>query len=485
MNDFGFITFLYILNIIFGILVVIYALLNLRSPETAISWILVIYLLPGFGLLLFLLFGINWKKHRLINQVPEETFGKYLKSIIEKQQVYLDMLLAQKTNEGLNDQLKIIRMLLNSSNSILTFNNDLEVYHHGKNLFSQLLKDLASASHSIHMEYYIWRSDEVGEQIKEILIQKSLAGVKVKLIFDGVGSFRKISFQYRRELKAAGVEFKYFLDPLAVARLKINYRNHRKVVVIDGIIGYTGGMNIGSEYIHGIDHIKYWRDTHIRLKGNVVYMLQAIFLTDWFNSGNPLLIDDHFFPDFSIEGHDLKIQLAVSGPDSQFDAIENVYFTMITNANKSVLIQSPYFVPGKSMMRTLETTALSGVSVELMMTGIPDKRIPFWAAQTYFEELLRAGVKIYLYQKGFLHSKVVVADDLVASIGSGNMDARSFHLNYEINTIFYDPVVCQGLREQFLEDLKDCREVTLDSVLNTSLTIKLRNAICRLSAPLM
>ena len=266
--------------------------------------------------------------------------------------------------------------------------------------------------------------------------------------------------------------------------MKFNYCNHRKIVVIDGHVGYTGGFNIGDEYIDGGNRFNYWQDTHIKLHGDSVRMLQAVFLTDWMNSTKERISNRKYFP-LSKSSTGLPAQIAVSGPDSKWSSIHQLYFSMITNANNKIYIQSPYFIPDRSILKALETAALSGVDVQLIMTGNPDKKLPFWTAQTYFDTLLNAGVKIYLYKKGFLHSKVIVVDDLISTVGSCNMDIRSFHINYEINAVIYDKESSNNLSTQFLKNVEDSILVKRTVLLKRDLLIKTRDSICRLLAPLM
>ena len=336
------------------------------------------------------------------------------------------------------------------------------------------------------MEFFIWTSDKLGEEIKNILIQKVKEGVEVRLIFDGVGSFGRIGYKYRSELKHSGVQYKYYLDLFApFSIIKVNYSNHRKIVVIDGKISYTGGMNVGYEYITGGKRFATWKDTQIKLVGDSVKLIQTVFLVDWYNSKNELLLDDKYFPKNTEVTQEMHVQIATSGADSEWDSIQQMYFTMITNANKEIYIQTPYFVPDQSIMTALETAALSGISVNILMTGIPDKRIPFWAAHTYFKPLLKAGVNIFLYKKGFMHSKIVVVDGSMVSIGSCNFDIRSFHINFEINTIIYDSNIASEMIENFYTDLRFCETVSKEYLDNIGILKSFRNSAMRIFSPIM
>lgn len=473
------------INILMVVIISLMILLDTsKPPEVTFAWLMIIFIFQFIGIFIYILTGINYKRNKIVRHLPEETYRNELEDIItEQKKLYRDLKIE---NEDTSDMVKAMSLLLNCSNSIVTLNNSTKLYHHGHDLYKDLIRDLKEATHSIHMEYFIWKSDKLGERIKDILIQKAKAGIEVRLIFDGVGSFNRISLKYKRAMRKVGIKIIYFLDPLATPLkfLKFNYCNHRKIVVIDGHIGYTGGVNIGEEYITGGEMFEYWRDSHIRLRGDTVRMLQAIFLTDWYNSTNERIVDRKYFPVSSRQGG-FPMQLAVSGPDSKWSSIHQLYFSMITNANRKIYIQSPYFIPDASILKALETAALSGVDVHLMMTGKPDKRLPFWTAQTYFSSLLSAGVKIYLYNRGFLHSKVIIVDDLISTVGSCNMDIRSFHINYEVNAVMYDKHISEQLKEQFFIDVEYSHLIDKSFLKKKNILYKFRDSLCRLTAPLM
>ncbi|QEN07401.1 cardiolipin synthase [Oceanispirochaeta crateris] len=477
--------YLYYANFLVTLGAVIIILLSNKESESTIAWLLIIMVLPVWGLLFYILFGIDVKKYKVIQQRPEELFAEKLRPLLQSQKELIrDSEIGD--SESLSDVLKSMNLLLNANQAALTIDNSVNLFYTGEELFKNLINELEHAKESIHMEYFIWKSDELGKKIKDILVRKAQEGVSVKLIFDGLGSFGRISFQYKKDLRNAGVEFSYFKDlNRFIARLKINYSNHKKIVIIDSRIAYTGGMNIGSEYIDGGKRFDSWRDTHIRLQGNSVRILQTIFLTDWFNCGHEMLVHDDFFPEQQEKKKGIPLQIAVSGPDSQWNSIELLIFNIITNANHEVYIQSPYFIPDLAIMRALESAALSGIKIKLMMAGIPDKKIAWWTAYTYFEPLLRAGVRILHYKGGFLHSKVVIMDNIVSTIGTCNMDIRSFRLNYEVNAVFYDQKINMELKDHFMEDEKKCREITLDEMQTMKISRKLRNSVCRLFSPLM
>ena len=479
-------SFGYYLNILFYIIVfaiTIRILLGNRSPAWSISMLLILYFLPVLGIPFYFLNGVNWKKRKIVKHIPERIFKANLGELIQRQQHFLK----DVPPEYENDTVKNVRMLLKSSGAIMTMNNQVAVYNEGSGLFDDLISDLEKAEKSIHMEYFIWRSDELGERVADVLKRKSEEGVEVRLLFDGVGCFRMMRLKYKRQLKHAGIEIKYFLDPLnPLTGWLLNYCNHRKIAVIDGKTAYTGGMNIGREYIDGGKRFASWRDTHMRLRGETVNLLQAVFLADWENSGGQVENEHDYIvpPEESYE--DLPIQIVTSGPDSDWHSLKDLFFNLICNANEEVLIASPYFVIDEAIEEALVTAALAGVRVKVIMTGAPpDKWVPFWVAHTYYERLIDAGVEFYQYQKGFYHSKYLIADGKIVTIGTCNMDMRSFQLHYEVNAVLYDSIKAEILKEVFIEDISNSRKISYEECENLGFLRKLRNSIFRILAPLL
>lgn len=473
---------LYSVYIIFTVILVVKILLDNNSPEVSVAWILSIIFLPYAGAVLYLLGGINWKKHKILKHRPEITFQEELGTILDRQKIFMGEISTRIDN----DIAKTMILSLQSSNSIITLNNKTELFFSGESLFNSLLEDLEKAVKSIHLEYFIFRSDNIGNKIADILKKKSKEGVKIRILFDGVGCFNKISRKFKKNLLEAGIIIKYFLDPTNVlAGRLLNYCNHRKIVVIDGEIAYTGGMNIGDEYITGGKKFDSWRDTQVRLEGESVKMLQSVFLSDWRNSGGETEQNNNYFPSTVEAEENLPMQIVVSGPDSDWYSLEKLFFNIIMNANSVIYMQTPYFIPNSSLLNALETTALCGVEVNLMITGNPDKRIPFWVADTYFDSLLSAGVNIFLYKKGFLHSKVLIVDDTISTVGSCNMDIRSFHLNYELNAIYYNEKITKQMIDQFKRDLQFCVKINDTDRKKQNVLKRLRNSIFRIISPVL
>ncbi|MFO7848339.1 MAG: cardiolipin synthase [Spirochaetia bacterium] len=467
---------------LFVVVLTIRILLDNKTPEVSIAWLLAIYFLPYIGAAIYLLSGVNWKKKKIMKQLPEKTFEKFLGPVLEQQMEFMK----GEWDNIENDIVKNITLGIKSGNSIITLNNAVEMFHQGYPFFEKLFQDLENAVDTINMEFFIFRSDEIGRRIKDILERKAEEGVKVKMIFDGVGCFNKMSRRFKKELQMSKIETRYFLNPMNVLSGRLlNYCNHRKIVVVDGKTGYTGGMNIGLEYIDGGKRFHSWRDSMVRVEGEAVQMLQGVFLSDWYNSGGEMVHDAGFFPEAEQRTQQLPMQIVCSGPDSEWNSLRMMFAGLIHNANDKIYIQSPYFVPETTIMNALTTAALSGVEVHLMMTGIPDKRIPFWVAQTYFEELIGAGVYVHLYEKGFLHSKTMVIDGSIATIGSCNIDVRSFNLDYEVNAFFYSEKIAADLIEKFNEDSAECRSISASDIREVTFVGRLRNSVFRIIAPLL
>lgn len=464
-------------------------ILDNKPPQSSLAWLLTVYFLPFVGLFIYLLAGVNWKKHKILQQRPEEVFKEQLDDVIQQQRNFMDSPQCFVDKAAQPDIKKAVRLLSSSSHTPVTLYNQAQIFDDGRAYFEQMKADLQAAQDFIHMEFFIWKSDKLGTEVADILCQQARNGVEVRLIFDGVGCFWKMSRAYKRRLREAGVDYRIFLDPLTprIAPLA-NYLNHRKIVVIDGQISYLGGMNLADEYIDGGPHFDSWRDTGVRFEGEITQQLQTVFVTDWYNSSQILLKHARYFPKIKLEHQPaafLPVQLACSGPDSDWPSIKQLLFNLIINADHTVYIQSPYFIPDTGIMDALSTAALSGVEIHLMMTGQVDKRMPYWAAETYFEPLLKAGVKIYRYQAGFLHAKTICVDNTITSIGTCNMDIRSFDLDYEVNAVFYDRRIARELLDQFQRDLKHCDQLQWDNLNRRNLFFKLRNSLFRLFSPLM
>jgi cardiolipin synthase len=334
----------------------------------------------------------------------------------------------------------------------------------GEEKFPEVLEAIRNAKHHIHIEYYIYEWDEIGEQVAELLIQKANEGVKVRFIYDDFGS-PNIKKKTEERMRKAGIEIYPFQKVhFYLLANRLNYRNHRKIIVIDGQIGFTGGINVSDKYINNGSHKLFWRDTHLRIDGPGVFYLQYLFLTDWnFCSGKVLAPEKFHFSVPTDSKDDCFLQVAASGPDSVQPSILFSLLQAIYLARKEILITTPYFIPGDSILQALRIAALSGLSVKLLVPGVADSRLVNAASKSYYEDLLCAGVDIYMYQKGFVHAKTLVADGILSIIGTANMDLRSFELNFEVNVMLYDRKFSEQLRTVFFKDLEDAEKIDKDA----------------------
>ncbi|MGG2066674.1 MULTISPECIES: cardiolipin synthase [unclassified Bacillus (in: firmicutes)] len=476
------ISFLGILSTLFTIsafLIGFVIFLENRHPSKTLTWLMVLGVFPVVGFFAYLLFGQNFRRKRMFQKkalLDEQAFLQY-----KGNEYYQDRILKKHEHQELLFRLADRLGALN-----ISFHTETRVLTNGEETFQSILDGLKKAKHHIHMEYYIVRDDKIGTKIKDILIQKAKEGVKVRFLYDAVGSF-KLSKTYIEELNHAGVEMvPFFPVRFPILNDKINYRNHRKIVVIDGNEGFVGGLNIGDEYLGENKYFGFWRDTHLYLRGEAVQSLQLIFLQDWFYMTGEAVLTPNYLQAEAVEGEGQGgVQLVAGGPDSKWETIKHLYFAMIASARKSIWIATPYFIPDDDILSALKVAALAGMDVRLLMPSKPDKRTVFYASRSYFPELLEAGVKIYEYEKGFLHSKIVIVDSDLASIGTANMDMRSFHLNFEVNAFLYDTNSIRKLVADFEEDLQVSNEIYVDRFKKRRLVMRIVESTYRLLSPLL
>lgn len=473
----GYISLLTSMSVIFIAFVIF---LENRHPSQTLTWLVVLGSFPLVGFIFYLLFGRNYKKEKMFRR----------KYILDKQAFLRfegenDPVNEEKIKQMADHQRKLFYLAQNLGHSPISFATQTKVLTNGDETFKEILTSLKEATHHIHLEYYIVRHDEIGQEIKEILIQKAKEGIKVRFLFDAVGSWQ-LSKKYIAELRQAGVE----IIPFGPVRLpflnsKINFRNHRKIIVIDGSKGFVGGLNIGDEYLGRVESFGFWRDTHMMLKGEAVRSLQLIFLQDWYYMTNQNILSADYLSPVLEENIHGGVQLIAGGPDNEWSVIKNIFFSMITSAEKSVWIASPYFIPDEDISSALKVAALSGIDVRLLMPQRPDKKIVFYASRSYFPELLEAGVKIYEYKKGFMHSKIVIVDEELASIGTSNMDMRSFHLNFEVNAFLYRTRSTQKLVKEYINDLKNSRKIDISKFKKRHIGYRMIESTSRLLSPFL
>ncbi len=473
--------------LIYALTVVAFIILENRSPQSTFAWILLFLVFPVGGLVIYLFFGRSWKAFSYENKLTRQEIGGDLIRVLSPRLSSERDVIKQLTREKKASYKKrLLELVSRNSHAALTGRNQLELLQNATAKYPRLLKDLQQARHSIHLEYYIWTDDEFTRQIKAALIDRAKAGVEVRCLYDASGG--KLGKAYLHELRQAGVKIHPYRPYWSIFKLHtINYRSHRKIAVIDGRIGYVGGLNLDKDQLDGGRYFDCWRDTHLRLQGEAVNILQAIFVTSWYNTTGDKLSDETYFPDMSQTiTNFLPVQITISGPDSRWGAIRQLYFYMILAAEETVHIQSPFFIPDESINEALKAAALAGVDVKMMAAPRGTTySIPYWAANTYFYELARAGVRIFLYQKGYFHPKTLNIDSSVCSVGTANMDIRSFSINYEVNAVIYDKETAEQLEHDFLDDLQYCTEFDPEEYKKRHPLIRFRDSLARLASPIL
>lgn len=479
-------TLLFYLLSLYALMVVSFLIMENRSPHSTFAWMLLFAIFPVGGVMIYFFFGRDWKafsrENKLVRQELGRDLTRTLAPILSQQGAEIQKL--QQADVPCYNK-KLLELVRRSATSVLTVHNQVEILQNASQKYPRLIEDIEQATSSIHLQYYLWASDPFTERLKNLLIDKLEQGVEIRLLYDPIGSLLELSYRYVREMRAAGIKM-YPFSPIYKLHT-IGYRNHRKIAVIDGKVGYTGGLNIGQEHLDGGRGFSSWRDTHTRLTGEAAQMLQGIFVTDWYNATYEKLSDQRYFPSV-VDECDLylPIQITTSGPDSRWEAIRQLYFFMILAAERRIYLQSPFFIPDASISEALRTVALSGVEVKLMLAPRGDgNQTPYWAANTYIQEMAAAGIEVFLYQKGYFHSKTLNIDSAICSIGSANMDIRSFSINYEANVVIYDEKTAKKLEQDFLDDLKHCAQFSLTRYKKSNPIYRFRDSVARLFSPLL
>lgn len=447
------------------------------------AWLMVLFFIPILGFVLYIFFGRNLKKKNFYKLFIEEQ--EYVQAEADKQLAAFAEG-ADDSSQLMQNYAQLINMNIRSSHGLLSSDNEIVIYSDGHEKFAALFEDIRSARAEINIQYYIIQPDALGKQLRDELTRKAREGVKVRLLYDEVGS-KRISRHFFRELRAAGGEVEVFFPSLLKPlNFRINNRNHRKLCIIDGSIAYIGGFNVGDEYLGQVPKFGYWRDTHLRITGNAVSHIQGRFILDWHQAGSHERGDYGEFV-FNMEQHTgtSPVQIITSGPNSATEHLKNMYIKLILSAKESVYIQTPYFIPDTSFMDACKIALLSGVDLQIMIPNKPDHPFVYWATWAYAGDLLNYGARILLYENGFLHAKTIVADGEVASVGTMNIDSRSFRLNFEVNAIVYDRKIAGQLQDIFLNDTRLCSELTLERYTQRSLLIKLKEGISRLLSPIL
>ncbi|MBR5248670.1 MAG: cardiolipin synthase [Lachnospiraceae bacterium] len=468
-------------NLLFAIAIVFF---ERREPKSVWAWLLLLYFVPILGFIFYLLVGIDMRKRKMFRIKEVED---HISEAIRQQEHQLKSRHWEDLDANIAGFSDLVMFNLENCGAMLTDSNDVDILVDGNVKFDTLIEDLKQAKSFIHMQYYIIRDDVLFHRIKEVLEQKVKEGVEVRVLFDAMGC-RSVGHGYWKKLNEHGILTAEFFPALfRRLHLRINYRNHRKIVVIDNKVAYVGGFNVGKEYIGLDDKFGYWRDTHLRIKGNAVLGLQLRFLLDWnYAARENLFSESKYFTGIEPGTRDhCEIQIISSGPDNSLEQIRDNYMRLIHKAQKSIYIQTPYFIPDESVLEALLMAARSGIEVNIMIPCKPDHPFVYWATYSYIGDMVMAGAKCYTYDNGFLHSKGLIVDDKVLCFGTANMDIRSFALNFEVNAVVYDERKAREMVGIFKEDLKHCTRITRDLYARRKLIIRVKEQVCRLMSPLL
>ena len=466
---------IYVVYKIIVILAVIHVILDNRQPAKTMAWTMVIYFVPVVGIVFYLFFGINTRKERYVSDRSMNQLTKRSMLEFAEQQ---DLQLPEKHKP-------LIDLFINQNLSLPFKDNQVDILTDGYQFIHHLLADIRLAQNHIHIDMYIIADDALGELIADALIDKAHEGIEVRLIYDDVGCWN-VKHRFFERMREEGIEVRSFM-PVRFPSFtsKVNYRNHRKIIVIDGKVGFIGGMNIALRYVQGTGK-QSWRDTMLRVRGGAVYALQRSFLMDWYFVDRTLLSDRKYYPNnISGESNNCLAQVVTSAPVTPYPEIMQGYVRIITGAKNYLYLETPYFLPNESVLFALKTAAMAGVDVRVICPRQSDAKFVEWASRSYLREVMEAGVKVMLYETGFLHSKLMVCDDMVSTCGSTNVDFRSFDNNFEANIFFYDQDLALRIKDVFLEDetqsvlLKDTPEWT-----NRKILTRLWESLTRMLSPL-
>ncbi len=444
-----------------------------RNPVKSLAWITVLCFLPVIGLVFYLFFGRSFKNKRLITRAMK-------RKLLKRERIrQVDFTKLTHSEESI----QLIRLGHKLTGSIYFPGNEIEIFTEGKSKFDALKNDLERAERSIYIQYYIFEEDNIGREISEILIRKSLSGVKVRIIYDHVGCFQ-VSKSFYRRMSEAGIEVHpFFKVTFPEFATRVNWRNHRKIVVIDAKVGYIGGMNIADRYINGVDGST-WRDTHLRIVGPSVAGLLYSFALDWTFMNLPPFEDKT--PRYNVQPNDnAGIQIMTSGPIGQWHNIAMMFLKALGSAKKCIYIETPYFLPTESLLKALAAAALSKVDVRIIIPRKPDSVMLRLASRSYIGQCLRAGIKFYFYEPGMLHAKTIIIDDEITTTGSTNFDFRSMEYNFECNVFVYSKEFNERMKKIFFDDLENCTRITITHWRHRPFVQKLKESFARLLSPVL
>ncbi|MEX2415251.1 MAG: cardiolipin synthase [Paenibacillaceae bacterium] len=454
-----------------------------RNPSKTVAWLTIMIVIPVIGFVMYYYLAQGYKQRRRVKRIGGQMSTQaraFLASLAHPVDHTTEL-----DGRTVQEHRRMFAYLGSLADAPMTSCNEITVYADCNETYTSMLAAIAEAVDHIHMQFYTIRSDRVGQRFQQLLMAKALAGVQVRVLYDGVGSYN-LDQTFIREMKQAGIEVSSFLPPLiAFFDKRVNYRNHRKILVVDGKVGFMGGLNIGEEYVGGNQRLDYWRDTHLRLRGDAIYYMQHMFSSDWgLSTGQAILELPRYYPEHRLQGREV-VQMIASGPDQRWDAILEMFFAAIASATSSIYLTTPYFIPDASIAMALTTAALSGVDVRIVIPFKADSQLVHWASFSYMEEMLQAGVRCYLYRKGFIHAKMLIIDEVVATVGTANMDMRSFFSNFELNAVLFDPSTIARLLQDFREDQSHSTLLELQDVKNRSRLQRIKEVGARLLSPLL
>jgi cardiolipin synthase A/B len=469
-----------VLNVLLAITVIF---LERRNVGVTWAWLMILLFLPVVGFIIYMFFGQNLSRRKLYKLGAREQM--VIRTVVNSQLEDLQDNVFPFSDPASGEYQDMMIMNLQSGRALYTQENEVSIFTDGTAKFDTLLEDIRHARKHIHLIYYIVHHDRIGKRLVEALAAKAREGVEVRFLYDDIGSSKLSSDFFHPLREAGGSAVAFFPSRIPYLNIRVNYRNHRKLAIIDGAVGYIGGYNVGDEYL-GLDpRFGPWRDTHLRIRGSAALMMNSQFLLDW-NLSSPvkLVPDTSYLPD-SLPESQVGVQILSSGPHDSMEQIRNAYIKMIHKARKSVWIQTPYLIPDESLLNALQLAALSGVDVRIMIPKTPDHKMVYWATYSYLGDLLPYGVKCFLYGKGFLHAKTIVVDGMVSSVGTANFDIRSFKLNFEVNAFVYDTGVGTRLHDIFEKDLLQCDELTREEYDRRPTLHKMRESFVRLMSPIL
>lgn len=483
-------TIINIIGIVFiinTILAVLTVFKEKREISATWAWLLVLNLLPGLGFIIYLFLGRKISQDQIFDLKTQKLIG--ISQVVDRQKEYLekDTLTFPPAIDS-DETYELIQLILNKGDAPITSHNDVQIYNDGRDKFEQLIKDIYTAEDHVHIMYYIFRDDRLGSRIIRALEEKASQGVEVCLMFDSLGSRGVRSSSFKRLIDRGGKVIRSFERKYKIFNTNINFRNHRKMVVIDSKIGYVGGFNVGDDYLGEYEHMGYWRDTHLRLQGESVLALHARFIMDWNAStkdpDQQLRPREEYFLVHECDTHTM-VQILSSGPDSEDQMNKKAFMKMISQASESIFIQTPYFIPDEGFMENLKIAVASGISVKLMIPNKPDHPFIHQATLYYARELVKEGARVYIYDHGFLHAKLMVIDGIISTVGTSNFDIRSFKLNFEINAYLYNHELSGQLVDDFNRDIEVSYELTEERIAEFSKWQLFKQAFSRLLSPLL